>query len=189
MPAEELSQYRAQQGFVARICALYEAAGTGPCDYSQLVDLLQQVGRVSGGVGGSEGGRGEGGDVVTPLLPDVAMPLLPAASADPLRPGSAPPRRAAPQMQKCGQPPQEIVDELAPGMQARCAALCCAVLCLHAVLCLQCCTWTAADHQLLGHAARPRRPPPALQFGPDGLPSFGPGEEGLPPELKDCVIQ
>ncbi|EFN51810.1 hypothetical protein CHLNCDRAFT_54884 [Chlorella variabilis] len=46
-------------------------------------------------------------------------------------------------MQQCGQPPQEIVDELAPGMQ----------------------------------------------FGPDGLPTFGGGEEGLPPELKDCTIQ
>ncbi|KAI7838883.1 hypothetical protein COHA_007349 [Chlorella ohadii] len=46
------------------------------------------------------------------------------------------------QMQQCGQPPQEIVDELAPGMQ----------------------------------------------FGPDGLPSFG-GDEQLPPELRDCVIQ
>ncbi|KAL4853266.1 Peroxisome biogenesis protein 19-1 [Chlorella vulgaris] len=47
-------------------------------------------------------------------------------------------------MQQCGQPPQEIVDELAPGMQ----------------------------------------------FGPDGLPSFGGGaEDGLPPDLKDCTIQ
>ncbi|KAL4439713.1 hypothetical protein ABPG75_002714 [Micractinium tetrahymenae] len=46
------------------------------------------------------------------------------------------------QMQQCGQPPQEIVDELAPGMQ----------------------------------------------FGPDGLPSFGGSDEGLPPELRDCAI-
>lgn len=53
-------------------------------------------------------------------------------------------------MQQCGQPPQEIVDELAPGMQ----------------------------------------------FGPDGLPSFGGGAGGLaglggeelPPELRDCAI-
>jgi hypothetical protein len=30
------------------------------------------------------------------------------------------------------------------------------------------------------------------QFGPDGLPTFGGGgggDEALPPELKDCVIQ
>jgi hypothetical protein len=32
----------------------------------------------------------------------------------------------------------------------------------------------------------------ALQFGPNCLPTFGDagaGEEGLPPELRDCVIQ
>lgn len=27
-----------------------------------------------------------------------------------------------------------------------------------------------------------------LQFGPDGLPSFGGSDEGLPPELRDCAI-
>ena len=55
-----------------------------------------------------------------------------------------PPARPPPQMQQCGQPPQEIVDELAPGMQ----------------------------------------------FGPDGLPSFGggAGDEALPPELRDCAV-
>lgn len=30
--------------------------------------------------------------------------------------------------------------------------------------------------------------PLALQFGPDGLPSFGGSDEGLPPELRDCNI-
>lgn len=37
-------------------------------------------------------------------------------------------------------------------------------------------------------AASPALPCHA-QFGPDGLPSFGGGDEGLPPDLKDCVIQ
>ena len=48
-------------------------------------------------------------------------------------------------MQQCGQPPQEIVDELAPGMQ----------------------------------------------FGPDGLPSFGggAGDEALPPELREKAVR
>ena len=67
-------------------------------------------------------------------LPAAAcLPAMPLPSCEP------------PQMQQCGQPPQEIVDELAPGMQ----------------------------------------------FGPDGLPSFGSGgvgDEALPPELRDCAV-
>ncbi|GAB4813856.1 hypothetical protein N2152v2_000902 [Parachlorella kessleri] len=59
LPEEELHRYSRQYEFIQQICALYES---DPSDYTQLVNLLQQ-------------------------------------------------------MQQCGQPPQEIVDELAPGMQ------------------------------------------------------------------------
>ena len=92
--AEEHGRYAQQHEYIQRICVVYE---TQPGDYGQLVALLQQARLLIPGVGtrGAQSAR------------------QPTHAAPP--PSTRPPA----QMQECGQPPKEIVDELAPGMEVR----------------------------------------------------------------------
>lgn len=97
--AEEYEQYQRQHGFITAICTLYEQT---PNDFGRLVDLLQQA-RSSC-------------LLKAPPWTGLAGAAVPPLST--LRPSPTPcPPFGTLQMQQCGQPPQEIVDELAPGMQ------------------------------------------------------------------------
>jgi len=106
-----LERYQQQQVYIRRICELYE---TSPSDYSQLVDLLQQVRCAARQLCCVPVARFGCSSGLAVWFLQVAL-LGGCGSQLSLR--LSPASFARLQMQQCGQPPQEIVDELAPGMQ------------------------------------------------------------------------
>ena len=95
---EDAQRYEEQQGYILRICELYE---TDPKNFAALMELLQEVRWVLGG-GGSVFLREREPPSLTLSILTISHPSLSTKTKI--------------QMQQRGQPPQEIIDELAPGM-------------------------------------------------------------------------